>query len=211
MPKYRGPGLHKSSVPSLHSSSPQLPKRRNAEISWHSINDSQRSLGSTVLVESRLHDFVVQDSERQESLSFQLAVPEIPKWTNGPDLLVINGHYSSRALGIKKPSPLTSSQLHLIQWPAGFRRFSSRTLHHPSRSPGSPLLDLRSVKVCAPSSNRMVHGIFHHDPTLDDVLPPELLLASDLENFLSLRRLGLHLFQGMSSWISITLPKCYSS
>jgi hypothetical protein len=48
MPKYQGPRLHKSSVLSLHSSSPQLPKRRNAEISWRSINGSQRSLGSTV-------------------------------------------------------------------------------------------------------------------------------------------------------------------
>jgi hypothetical protein len=147
-----------------------------------------------VPVESRLRDFVVRYSERQESLSFQLAVLEIPKWINGPDLLMINGHYSSRALGVKKSSPLTSSQLHLMQQPTGFCRFSSRTLHRPSRSPGSPLLDLHNVKVCAPSSNRTVRGIFHHDPMLDDVLPLELLLTSDLENFLSFRRLGLHLF-----------------
>jgi hypothetical protein len=53
-------------------------------------------------------------------------------------------------------------------------------------------------------------GFFHRDPMLDDVLPPELLLTSDLEDFLSLRRLGLRSFQGMSSWISITLSEVLS-
>ena len=46
-------------------------------------------------------DFTVWDSKRQEYLSFQLMVPEIPKWINCPDLLVINGHYSLD-LGVKK-------------------------------------------------------------------------------------------------------------
>jgi hypothetical protein len=78
--------------------------------------------------------------------------------------------------------------------PAGFRCSSSRILHRPFRSLNSPHLDLRSIKVCAPSSNRTIHGNFHSDPTLDDVLPPEILLDSDLEYFLSLRRLSLRSF-----------------
>jgi hypothetical protein len=53
----------------------------------------------------------------------------------------------------------------------------------------------------------MVCGDFHRDPTLDDVLPPELLLDFDLGDFLSLRRLGLRSSQGMGSWIPITLSE----
>jgi hypothetical protein len=52
----------------------------------------------------------------------------------------------------------------------------------------------------------MPRGILHRDPTLDSVLPPEILLASDLEDFLGLRRLDLHFFLGDGSfWVSIML------
>jgi len=132
--------------------------------------------------------------ERQGSLSFQLTVPEIKKWTNGLDLFEIDGHYSSWALDVKNPSPLTSSQLHLIQHLAGFRHFSSRDLHRPLRSSRSPFPNLRSVKACASPSDQTVYGIFHRDPTLDGLLPPEILLTSDLEDFLGLKRLSLRSF-----------------
>jgi hypothetical protein len=39
--------------------------------------------------------FMIRGFGRQGPLSFQLAVPEIMKWTNGPDLFEIDGHYSS--------------------------------------------------------------------------------------------------------------------
>jgi hypothetical protein len=144
-------------------------------------------------------------------LSFEFPVAEIPKcrnaeiealdqWLTTPSILY--GQISS--------PPLTSSQLHFIQRLAVFR--DSPQEFSTVRSDLRDLLsrDLHSVKVCASPSNRTVCGIFHHDPTLDDVLPPELLLTSDLEYFLSLRRLGLRSFQGMSSWISITLSEALS-
>jgi hypothetical protein len=60
----------------------------------------------------------------------------------------------------------------------GILRPSSRVLHHPFRSLRSPLLDLCSIKSCTSPSNRIVYRIFRHDPMLDGVLPPELLLTS---------------------------------
>jgi hypothetical protein len=56
-------------------------------------------------------------------------------------------------------------------------------------------------------SNRMICGVFHHNLTLNNVLPPQLLLDFDLEDFISLWRLDLHSFQGMGSWIPITLSE----
>jgi len=58
-PKYQILELHKSSVPSLHSSSPQLSKRRNVEISWRSINGSQWSLGSLWVIDRTLGYFSI--------------------------------------------------------------------------------------------------------------------------------------------------------
>jgi len=100
------------------------------------------------------------------------------------------------SFGCQKSLAATSSQLHLIQRLAGFWHFSSRTLHHLFRSSRSPLLDLWNVKACAPTSNQTICGILHRDPMLDDVLSPKLLFASNLEDFLSLRRLGLRFFLG---------------
>jgi len=42
------------------------------------------------------------------------------------------------------------------------------------------------LKLVLLPSNRMVYGNFYHDPTLDDVPPPELFFDADSEDFLSL-------------------------
>jgi len=68
----------------------------------------------------------------------------------------------------------------------GISRLPSRVLHRPFRSSRSPLGDLHSVKVNASPSNRVIYGLFHCDPMLDDILPPELLLTLELEDLLSL-------------------------
>jgi hypothetical protein len=44
---------------------------------------------------SLFHYFTIQGFGRQGPLSFQLVVPKITKWINGPDLFEIDGHYSS--------------------------------------------------------------------------------------------------------------------
>jgi hypothetical protein len=144
-------------------------------------------------------------------LSFGFPVAEIPKCQNAENSRrLINGSQCPPALRSDLFPTTDLLATPLDPTARGISRLSSRVLHRPFRSSRSSLLDLHSVKVCAPTSNRTVCGILHRDPTLDDVLPPELLLTSDLEDFLSLRRLGLRSFQGMSSWISITLSEALS-
>jgi hypothetical protein len=91
--KYRGPRLHKSSIPSLCPSNPRLPKCRNILVFDQRFTIIPGIYGPRPT--SLFRDFAIRGFGRQGPLSFQIAIPEIVKWTNGPDLPVIDDHFSS--------------------------------------------------------------------------------------------------------------------
>jgi hypothetical protein len=117
-------------------------------------------------------------------LSFKSPVAEIPKCQNdGSSRHLINDSQCPPYLQ-SDLFPITD----LLATPldptnCGILRLSSRVLHRSFRSSRSPLLDLHSVKVCAPTLNQTIHRILYSYPTLDGVPPLEILLTLDLDIF----------------------------